>query len=89
MGVCAALFEAQRSGKGQVIDAAMTDGAASLMSVMYGLRAAGIWSDERDANLLDGGAHFYDVYEMRRRQVRRHRFARAAILRAAAGEDRA
>jgi len=63
MGVCAALFEAQRSGKGQVIDAAITDGAASLMSVMYSLRKAGIWSDERDANLLDGGAHFYDVYE--------------------------
>ncbi|MGD9814047.1 MAG: CaiB/BaiF CoA transferase family protein [Hyphomonadaceae bacterium] len=63
MGVCAALFEAARSGKGQVIDAAITDGTASLMSVMYGLRAAGIWSDDRDANLLDGGAPFYDVYE--------------------------
>ncbi|HYD87443.1 MAG TPA: CaiB/BaiF CoA-transferase family protein [Vitreimonas sp.] len=63
MGVCAALYEAQRSGKGQVIDAAITDGAASLMGVMYGLRAAGIWTDERDANLLDGGAPFYDVYE--------------------------
>jgi alpha-methylacyl-CoA racemase len=63
MGVCAALFEAQRSGKGQVVDAAITDGAASLMSVIYGLRASGIWSDERDANLLDGGAHFYDVYK--------------------------
>lgn len=63
MGICAALFEAQRSGQGQVIDAAITDGAASLMGVIYGLRASGIWSDERDANLLDGGAHFYDVYE--------------------------
>lgn len=63
MGVCAALFEAQRSGKGQVIDAAITDGAASLMSVIYGLRASGIWTDDRDNNLLDGGAHFYDVYE--------------------------
>ncbi|MBX9745973.1 MAG: CoA transferase [Hyphomonadaceae bacterium] len=63
MGVCAALFEATRSGKGQVIDAAITDGAASLMSVIYGLRASGIWSDERDNNLLDGGAPFYDVYE--------------------------
>jgi alpha-methylacyl-CoA racemase len=63
MGVCAALFERQRSGKGQVIDAAITDGAASLMSVMYGLRASGIWSDDRDNNLLDGGAHFYDVYK--------------------------
>lgn len=63
MGVCAALFEAQRSGKGQVIDAAITDGTASLMAVMFGLRASGIWTDDRDANLLDGGAHFYDVYE--------------------------
>jgi len=63
LGVVAALFEAQRSGQGQVVDAAITDGTASLMGVMYGLRAAGIWSDERDANLLDGGAPFYDVYE--------------------------
>lgn len=63
LGVCAALLEAQRSGKGQVVDAAITDGAASLMGVMYGLRASGIWNDERDANLLDGGAPFYDVYE--------------------------
>lgn len=63
MGVCAALFETAKSGKGQVIDAAITDGAASLMSIMYGLRASGLWSDERDANLLDGGAPFYDVYE--------------------------
>jgi alpha-methylacyl-CoA racemase len=63
MGVCAALFEATRSGKGQVIDAAITDGAASLMSVIYGLRASGIWSDDRNSNLLDGGAPFYDVYQ--------------------------
>jgi alpha-methylacyl-CoA racemase len=63
MGVCAALFEAQRSGEGQVIDAAISDCTASLMSVMYGLRDAGIWSDSRDSNLLDGGAPFYDVYE--------------------------
>jgi alpha-methylacyl-CoA racemase len=63
MGVCAALYEAQRSGQGQVIDAAMTDGVASLMAMFYGMRAAGVWSDKRDANLLDGGAHFYDTYE--------------------------
>ncbi len=62
MGICAALFEAQRSGKGQVIDCAMTDGAASLASMFYGMRAMGVWSDQRDANLLDGGAHFYDTY---------------------------
>lgn len=63
LGICAALIECARSGKGQVIDAAITDGAASLMAVMYGLRGAGLWTDERDANLLDGGAPFYDVYE--------------------------
>jgi alpha-methylacyl-CoA racemase len=63
MGVCAALFEAQRSGQGQVIDAAITDGVASLMAMMYGMRASEIWTDDRDANMLDGGAHFYDTYE--------------------------
>lgn len=63
MGVCAALYETTRSGRGQVIDAAITDGTASLMGVMYGLRAAGIWTDAREANLLDGGAPFYGVYE--------------------------
>jgi alpha-methylacyl-CoA racemase len=63
MGVCAALFEARGSGQGQVIDCAMCDGAASLMAMSYGMRAAGWLSDEREANLLDGGAHFYDVYE--------------------------
>ncbi|MFT3726794.1 MAG: CaiB/BaiF CoA-transferase family protein [Terricaulis sp.] len=63
MGICAALFEAQRSGKGQVIDAAITDGVASLMAMMYGMRASQIWTDDRDANMLDGGAHFYDTYE--------------------------
>jgi alpha-methylacyl-CoA racemase len=63
MGICAALFEAQRSGQGQVIDCAMTDGAASLAAMFYGMRAAGLWSDAREANLLDGGAHFYAAYE--------------------------
>ncbi|MGE0595083.1 MAG: CaiB/BaiF CoA transferase family protein [Hyphomonadaceae bacterium] len=63
MGVLAAFVEAQRSGKGQVVDCAMVDGAASLMTLFYGLRHAGVWTDERDSNLLDGGAHFYDVYE--------------------------
>jgi alpha-methylacyl-CoA racemase len=62
-GICAALVERATSGKGQVVDAAITDGTASLMAMMYGLRAAGIWTDTRDDNLLDGGAHFYDVYE--------------------------
>jgi len=59
--VCAAL-EARTSGKGQVVDAAMTDGAALLGAMMYGLRAFGSWSDKREANMLDGGAPFYDTY---------------------------
>ncbi|MBQ00848.1 MAG: carnitine dehydratase [Acidobacteria bacterium] len=63
LGVVAALLEAQRSGQGQVVDAAMVDGAASLMTGLYGLRGAGLMGDERGANVLDGGAHFYDVYE--------------------------
>ncbi|MBD9629641.1 CaiB/BaiF CoA transferase family protein [Pseudomonas sp. PDM19] len=61
-GVLCALLEAQRSGKGQVVDAAMTDGTALLSAMMYGFRAGGRLSDERGANLLDGGAHFYDTY---------------------------
>jgi alpha-methylacyl-CoA racemase len=59
--VCAAL-EARSSGKGQVVDAAMTDGAALLGAMMYGLRAFGSWNDAREANMLDGGAPFYDTY---------------------------
>ena len=62
-GLLAALFERQRSGRGQVVDAAMVDGAASLASIFYGLHAAGNWSEARGANLLDGGAPFYDTYE--------------------------
>ena len=61
-GVVCAVLEARASGKGQVIDAAMTDGAALLGAMMYGLRAQGGWNVEREANLLDGGAHFYDTY---------------------------
>jgi alpha-methylacyl-CoA racemase len=62
MGVLAALFETARSGRGQVIDAAMSDGAASLMSMFYGMRAAGSWSTKRGTNLLDGAAPFYNTY---------------------------
>jgi alpha-methylacyl-CoA racemase len=61
-GVVCAVLEARKSGKGQVVDAAMTDGAALLGAMMYGMRAHGSWSDQRGANLLDGGAHFYDTY---------------------------
>jgi alpha-methylacyl-CoA racemase len=63
-GILAALFERQRSGLGQVVDASMVDGAASLMSIFYGLQAGGQWDErQRGANLLDGGAPFYDTYE--------------------------
>lgn len=63
LGVVAGLLEAQKSGKGQVLDVAMTDGAASLMTAIYGLRAAGRWTDQRGENILDTGSHYYDVYE--------------------------
>lgn len=62
MGVLAALLNARSTGVGQVIDCAMTDGAASLMSMMFAMRGKGQWRDERHANLLDGGAPFYDTY---------------------------
>lgn len=61
-GMLAGLLEARRSGKGQVVDAAMTDGAALLMSMQYSFKAAGHWSNDRYANLLDGGAPFYGTY---------------------------
>ncbi len=65
MGILAAVIEAGRSGRGQIVDAAMVDGAASLMAPVYGRYAAGLWRDERGRNVLDGGAHFYGVYETR------------------------
>jgi alpha-methylacyl-CoA racemase len=63
LGIACGLLEAQRSGKGQVVDAAMTDGAASLMTMFFGMRAAGQLTTERGANILDSGAFFYEVYE--------------------------
>jgi alpha-methylacyl-CoA racemase len=62
-GVLAALFERSRSGKGQVIDAAMVEGASMLAAPIHAFMAAGLWSDRRGANLLDSGAPFYDTYE--------------------------
>lgn len=62
-GVACGLIEAARSGQGQVVDAAMVDGAATLMAMFHSMRAMGVWNDERGTNLLDTGSHFYDVYE--------------------------
>lgn len=62
-GVACALVESGRSGKGQVVDAAMVDGASSLMAMVYAFKAMGMWQLERGTNLLDTGSHFYDVYE--------------------------
>jgi alpha-methylacyl-CoA racemase len=62
-GVVCALLEARTSGKGQVVDAAMVDGTAILMAIFHGLRAGGIWDDTPGTNVLDSGAHFYEVYE--------------------------
>ena len=62
-GIVCALLEARDSQRGQVVDAAMVDGAAHLMTMFHSLRALGFWGEERESNLLDGGAHFYDTYE--------------------------
>jgi len=62
-GIVCALLEARTSGQGQVVDAAITDGAALLTSIVCDLKALGLWKNERQANLLDGGSHFYDTYE--------------------------
>jgi alpha-methylacyl-CoA racemase len=62
-GITCALVERDRSGEGQVVDAAMVDGSAVLTTMFYAFRAMGIWQDERASNLLDGGAYFYDTYE--------------------------
>lgn len=62
-GVLAALWERSRSGAGQIVDAAMVDGASVLTQMMWSLRGVGGWSDERGSNLLDGSAPYYDTYE--------------------------
>jgi alpha-methylacyl-CoA racemase len=63
LGIVAGMLEAQKSGKGQVVDVAMVDGVASLMTAIFGMHGAGVWSNERGANVLDTGAHYYDAYE--------------------------
>jgi alpha-methylacyl-CoA racemase len=62
-GMVAALLEAARSGEGQVVDAAMVDGTASLMTIIHAFHLFGIWNEQRGANMLDTGAPFYEVYE--------------------------
>ncbi len=62
-GLLAGVIHSRATGQGQVIDCAMSDGAASLMAMFYGMKGSGMWKDERRGNLLDGGAHFYDTYQ--------------------------
>ena len=62
-GMVCGLLETSRSGKGQVVDATMVDGASLLMAMPFALFAAGLWEDRRGVNILDSGAHFYEVYE--------------------------
>ena len=62
-GLMAGIIQARESGQGQVVDCAMSDGAASLMAMFYGMKGAGVWKDTRRSNMLDGGAHFYDTYQ--------------------------
>ncbi|MCA6289731.1 MAG: CoA transferase [Phenylobacterium sp.] len=62
-GILAGVIKARETGEGQVIDCAMSDGAASLMAMFYGFKASGAWTENRRSNLLDGGAHFYDTYQ--------------------------
>jgi len=63
LGILSALHSRTVTGRGQVIDAAMVDGAASLVTMLYSMHSTGMWQDQRGVNLLDGGAPFYDTYE--------------------------
>ena len=63
LGLVAALLESKESKKGQVVDAAMTDGSALLMTMIYSMHSSGMWKTSMGSNLLDGGSHFYDTYE--------------------------
>lgn len=62
-GILAAILNARRTGEGQVVDCAMTEGSAMLMAMIYGIHAQGRWDDRRGVNFIDSGAHFYDTYE--------------------------
>ena len=62
-GILAAVRHAQRTGEGQVVDCSMTEGAISMMGMLYGEHAAGRWLDQRESNIIDGGAHFYNTYQ--------------------------
>ena len=87
-GMICALLERARTGQGQVIDAAMVEGAALLATSVYAQKAMGWWRSERGANLLDSGAPFYEVYRTKRRRTHGGRCDRAAVLRAAAARAR-
>jgi len=63
LGMVSALLNISNGGKGQIVDAAMVDGASVLMSMFYAFKASGFWKEERESNMLDGAAHFYDTYE--------------------------
>ncbi len=92
-GVVCALLERASSGQGQVVDAAMVDGAAVLMTMFHAFRAMGIWGDERGTNMLDTGAHYYDVYETRDAKfvsigsIERQFYAELLELTGLAGDD--
>ncbi len=68
MGILAAVFSARETGEGQVVDAAMVDGSASMLSMLHSFLNVGFWREERGTNILDTGAHFYEVYETRDHQ---------------------
>ena len=87
-GVVCGILEARASGTGQVIDAAMVDGAAVLMTMMWGLRAVGFWDDALGTNVLDTGAPFYDTYETADGKFVSLGVARVAVLRGAVGAHR-
>ena len=79
-GIVAAMWEATRSGSGQVVDAAMVDGSAVITTMLHGLMAQGRWRDEAGVNFADSGSNYYDTYECADGQTRRGRCDRGAVL---------